>query len=108
MEERDPKIQLQAEIAKSLLLSEADKSSLLSGLDAMPRMMVEYLLKTLREKNLIVDEYVERALRDNPGILPELKEKISKMKINLLQLEESEEANGKDAEKVLEEKLNKL
>lgn len=102
------KNRLSAEVQRSLLLGDEDKEGLLSSINAMPALMLEYLLNKISEKNRLVDQYVNRALRDDPAIVPELKEKIRSIKKNILNLEETESEKAENPEAILDETLKNI
>ena len=97
-----------AEVQRSLLLSDEDKQYWLGNIDKFPQTLLEYFFKIIAEKNQIVDRCINRALQDDPGIVPELKEKVRKMKKDILALEETDESKPEDLEKSLEEQLSSL
>ncbi len=102
------KKQFSVEVQRSLLLSDEDKQYWLGNIDKFPQTLLDYFFKIISEKNRLVDRCIDRALQDDPAIVPELKEKVRKMKKDILSLEENEESRPEDVEKSLEEQLNNL
>lgn len=96
------------EVVRSLLLSDDDKQYWLVNMDDLPVTLVEYFHTIISDKNILVDSYINKALQDDPGIVPELKEKVKRLKKDILSLEESDEQGSRKLEETLEEELNTL
>ena len=97
---------LKKEMEKSLLLETADKQYWLQNLETFPELMLSSFYNFLKPKNDLVDEAIMRTLRQNPDALPDLKNKIAKIKRTLQELEENEEKNTSSVN--LEEQLKNL
>ena len=94
---------LREEMESCMLLSEEDKKFWLDHAPVLPDVVLDNVIKIVKEKNNKVDEYVDAALEEDKDhlYLAELKAKIKKIKSETFELEE------KGAKGALEEKLKK-
>ncbi len=101
-------LQLKIELKKCLLLSDEDKKFWLENAEKLPQIVVEGVLKVVKEKNDLMETYLHLALEKDADHthLAELKEKIKKLKQGAMAIEEKTENPNADA--LLQQKLANL
>lgn len=102
------KLQLKAELERSILLDPPDRSFWLISLPTLSITTVQNLLDALRPKNQLVDSYIDAALSQdkNQEHLRDLQNQIKKIKQNAFKIEEKSAV--KSEQKTEEELLGKL
>lgn len=95
------------EVQRSLLLEEADKVYWLENAEKLPVSLVEAFFDLIKAKNELIDVYIQKAIEEKPELVAEFKNKITKLKKDLLKLEEKESSN-QSAEAILEQELKNL
>lgn len=100
--------ELKDELNRCLLLKSEDKKFWLDHITLLPDKSLENVLKAIKKKNSIVDEYIDAAFADDPehNYLAELKSKIKKIKEKAFEMDESKEKES--AEEILRKKLENL
>lgn len=100
--------QLKSEVTKCLLLSDEDKQYWLENVEKLPMALVGAVLKVVKEKNDLVEQYIRIALENDPNHihLTELKTRIKQLKQTSLAIEEK--AQTPNAEEELEQRLANL
>lgn len=95
-------------IKNTLLLEQADKNYFLENLTQLPNSALQYFYLELKPKNELVEAYLERAITDNPALINQFKQRVTKLGKQILALQEDEEKNPEKLEKLLQQKLNNL
>ncbi len=110
MASTDTTQKLKKELLRCLLLNDDDKNYWLENADTLPQMVIEGVYKTLKEKNDLMETYMNVALQNDPDHkhVLELEEKIKNMRRNVLKKDESAVTKNEDAEALLAEKLANL
>jgi hypothetical protein len=96
-----------AQIENTLLLDEADKNYWRQNMQNLPENLLQYFSSVLAEKDNLIDRYLEKALSLNPDAATNLKNKVTKMRKDILEMEESEDENKVKLEEMLDEELKK-
>jgi hypothetical protein len=99
---------LENEIRRSLLIDEEEKTYWLENLDVLPVQVFETVLRIIKEKNWVVDKYVDAALKADANIIPELKNKLKQLKKKIAAFKEIQETGAENAEERLLEEIQKL
>ncbi|MCC7197144.1 hypothetical protein IT413_03020 [Candidatus Peregrinibacteria bacterium] len=95
------------QIENTLLLEEVDKNYWRENMKNLPESLLRYFSSALAEKDKLVDSYLEKALTINPEAANLLKDKVTKMRKDILSLEENESDNKAQLETMLDEELKK-
>lgn len=95
------------QIENTLLLEEVDKNYWRENMKNLPENLLRYFSSVLAEKDKLVDSYLEKALTINPEAANLLKDKVTKMRKDILSLEENESDNKAQLETMLDEELKK-
>ncbi len=97
---------LRYELSRCLLLKDEDRKFWTANADLLPDEVLNQLLRLVHAKNLQMQDYIIRAIKDDPSILTELKSKMAKIKKDTLKLAEVEQAPA--AEQILQKELKKI
>ena len=96
------------EIKQSILIDEKEKNTWIEQAQTLPKVFVQNFSKFLKARNTLVKKYLEKAIEANPQLITELKNQITKIKINILKLQENEDTGTLNADSLLEENLKKI
>lgn len=96
-----------AQIENTLLLEEADKNYWRENMKNLPENLLRYFSQVLAEKDQLVDSYLDKALTIDPEAANVLKAKVTKMRKDILAMEEGEVDNKGQLEEMMEEELKK-
>ena len=101
-------LEFKTELKRCLLLSDEDRKYWLDNAETLPTIIIEGVLKVVKEKNGLMDKYMRIALQNDPNQthLIELKTKIKQLKQTSLTIEEKVQTPNADEE--LERKLANL
>lgn len=96
-----------AQIENTLLLEEADKNYWRENMKNLPENLLRYFSQVLAEKDQLVDSYLDKALTIDPEAANVLKAKVTKMRKDILAMEEGEVDNKGQLEEMMDEELKK-
>lgn len=96
-----------AQIENTLLLEEADKNYWRENMKNLPENLLRYFSQVLAEKDKLVDSYLDKALTIDPEAANVLKNKVTKMRKDILAMEEGEVDNKGQLEEIMDEELKK-
>jgi hypothetical protein len=96
-----------AQIENTLLLEEADKNYWRENMKNLPENLLRYFSQVLAEKDKLVDSYLDKALTIDPEAANVLKNKVTKMRKDILAMEEGEVDNKGKLEEIMDEELKK-
>ncbi len=99
--------QFKAEVQRSLLLEDSDKQYWTTNTATLPESLINYFYNLIKAKNKLIDSYIQKAIEQKPELVAEFKNKITKLKKDLLKLEEKE-SSTRSAEEILEQELKNL
>jgi poly(3-hydroxyalkanoate) synthetase len=94
------------EIKRSILLSDEEKKYWLENSQNLPALLVDYFYKYIREKNSLIDSYIDRAIKAKPTLLTQIKTKVSAYRKFADDLTQQE--GGQAADKNLENELSNI
>jgi poly(3-hydroxyalkanoate) synthetase len=94
------------EISRSILLSDQEKQYWLENSATLPALLIEYFYKFIKEKNKLVDSYIDRAIKANPTLLTQIKTKVSGFRQFADDLTQKE--SGQAADENLEAELKNI
>lgn len=95
------------QIRRCLLLDDAEKKFWLESADTLPPNLLAEMTDFFKSKNRLMESYVSSALRADPQIIPDLKNKVSELKKHILSAKESESKKTDNTDEILKE-INSL
>lgn len=95
------------QIENTLLLDEVDKNYWRENMQNLPENLLRYFSAVLADKDKLVDSYLDKALTIDPEAANMLKNKVTKMRKDILSMEENEVDNKGQLEEMMDEELKK-
>lgn len=94
------------EVSNSILIDDSEKNYWIENFKTLPVNLTTYFYNFIKEKNTLVNLYLDKALEENPEALNVVKEKVSKLRTLANDLMQQETQT--DADTTLEAELEKL
>ncbi len=99
---------LKGEIKKNILLEDEDKQYWLQVAETLPSPLLEYFYNFLKEKNVLLDSYIDKAIQADPDLLPTLKAQVKNLQKHFREFQEKDATNKENAETFLQEELKNI
>ena len=95
------------QIRRCLLLNDAEKKFWLESAETLPPNLLAEMTDFFKSKNRLMESYVSAALKNDPKIIPNLKNRVSELKKHILTAKENESKQTDNTEEILKE-INSL
>lgn len=96
--------EVEAEIANSLLLDEGEKDYWRRYIKRLPENAVRYFFDNLKDKDEMVEDYLEKAIDEDPSAEAKLKEKVLRMRKEIMNID----GGAKELKTLMKEELKKI
>ena len=96
------------EIERCFLLEDTDKLFWLEKAETLPANLLESMFAFFKEKNNVVDSYLNKAIEADPQVVNEMKNKVQTMKKHIFRFKEEKINKEEKPEENLEKALKQI